>query len=122
MNVNKKIETALSDLVENNIWPLSCPLETLPDKWIVYNSALDAPEDFGDDIDLEWVHHMQVHYFQQGDGIRPSNCEKARKEIRKRLRDAGFTLSGFRPLFESDTGITHLVFECSIIEDEPYEE
>ena len=27
MNVNQKIENALSDLAAGNIWPLACPLE-----------------------------------------------------------------------------------------------
>ena len=31
MNVNRKIENALSNLVNDNIWPLSKPEETAPD-------------------------------------------------------------------------------------------
>ena len=123
MNVNQKIETVLSDLVDDNIWPLSCPLEELPDEWIVYNPELEAPEDFGDDQDLEWVHYMQVHWFKKGDGKRPVNYTGIRKMVRKRLRDAGFLVSDITPLFEKETGITHLVFSCNIIEeDDPYRE
>ncbi len=118
MNVNQKIETALSDLVENNIWPLSCPLEEPPDEWIVYNPELEAPGDFGDNEDLEWVHYMQVHWFQKGDGKRAANCVRVRKTIRTRLKEAGFSLSDIVTLFEKDTGITHLVFSCNIVEDE----
>ena len=122
MNVNQKIEAALSDLVENNIWPLNCPLETLPDKWIVYNPELEMPGDFGDNEDLEWVHYMQVHWFQKGDGKCAANCTRIRRTIRKRLKEAGFSLSDIVTLFEKNTGITHLVFSCNILEDEPYGE
>ena len=123
MDVGKKIETVLSNLVdEGNIWPLSCPQETLPDEWITYNSELERPELHGDDDDLEWAHYMQVHWFKKGDGKRPVNYMGIRKTIRKRLRDAGFLVSDITTLFEKDTGITHLVFSCNIDEDDPYEE
>lgn len=122
MNVNRKIETALSDLVGNNIWPLSCPLEEPPDEWVVYNPELETSEEFGDDQDLEWMHYMQVHWFKRGDGKRPVNYVGIRKTIRARLRDAGFSVSDIETLFEKDTGITHLVFLCNIEEDDPYGE
>lgn len=122
MNVNQKIETALSDFVTNNIWPLSCPLEEPPDEWIVYNPELETPELHGDDVDLEWTHYMQVHWFKHGDGKRPVNYMGIRKAIRKKLREAGFQVSDITPLFEKDTGITHLVFSCNIEEDDPYGE
>lgn len=122
MNVNQKIEAALSDLVENNIWPLSCPLEELPEEWIVYNPELEAPGDFGDDQDLEWVHYMHVHWFKRNNTKSPANYAGIRKTIRKKLRDAGFLVSDITPLFEKDTGITHLVFSCNIEEDDPYGE
>ncbi len=122
MNVNQKVETALSNLVNDNIWPLSCPLEEPPDEWIVYNPELEAPGDFGDDRDLEWVHYMQVHWFKRGTAKSPVNYVGIRKAIRARLRDAGFTVSDITTLFENDTGITHLVFSCNIEEDDPYGE
>lgn len=122
MTVNKKIEDALSDLVENNIWPLSCPQETLPDEWITYNPELERPEIYGDDDDLEWAHYMQVHWFRRGDGAKSVNCTDMRKMIRKRLKEAGFSVTGIVTLFENDTRTTHLVFKCNILEDDLYSE
>lgn len=122
MNVNQKIEAALSDLVDDNIWPLSCPLEEPPDEWIVYNPELETPELHGNDMDLEWTHYMQVHWFKRGDTKSPVNYTGIRRTIRARLRDAGFSVSEIVPLFEKDTGITHLVFSCNIEEDNPYGE
>ncbi len=114
MTVNQKIERALSNMVNGNIWPLVCPLETPPDVWITYLSELDVPEDFGDDKDLEWVHHMQVHWFKKG----LVNYFPVRKEIRKALQAAGFTIEDIIYMYEKDTKTTHLVFTCSIIEED----
>lgn len=114
MTVNQKIEQALSDIVNANIWPLVCPLETPPDTWITYLSELDAPEEFGDDRDLEWVHHMQVHWFKKGQ----VNYFSVRKAIRKALRDAGFTMENIIYTYEKDTKTTHLIFTCSITEED----
>lgn len=121
MTVNEKIEAALSDLVDGNIWPLQCPLEVYPDEWITYQSELDAPEEFGDDQDLEWVHHMQIHWFAKGH----VDYYPVRTAFRERLKTAGFTIDGFTYAFETQTSATHetdsknthLVCTCSIIED-----
>lgn len=60
MNVNQKIETALSDMVSGNIWPLNCPLENKPDIFIVYEPEKEIPDDFGDDQEGEWIHQMAI--------------------------------------------------------------
>lgn len=122
MNVNQKIENALSELVDGNIWPLSCPQEELPDKYIVYLPEDETPTDFGDDNDLEWVHYMQIHWFGKGTSKRPVNYTKPRKQIRNLLKENGFIVSDITPYFEKDTGYTHIVFSCSIEEDDPYGE
>lgn len=122
MNVNQKIENALSSIVDGNIWPLSCPLESKPDKWITYLPELETPSLNGDDIDLEWTHYMQVHWFTKGQ----VNYMSVRKNIRKLLRDAGFSVTDIDYYYEHDgtvaspsgMGITHLVFSCNIEEDD----
>ena len=43
MNVNQKIENALSEMVNGNIWPLSCPLGELPGEYIVYLPEDESP-------------------------------------------------------------------------------
>lgn len=113
MNVNQKIETALSECVDGNIWPLSCPLEEQPDKWIVYNPEIEVPELFADDIDIEWTHYMQIHWFAKGQ----INYLATREEIRKRLRTAEFIVTDIDHDYEEDTGITHIIFSCNIIEE-----
>lgn len=117
MSVNQKIEAILSDLAKENIWPLSCPLEALPEEYIVYNPELEAPEDFGDDKDLSWMHYMQIHWFRKNDSGKPVNYIGMRKKIRNLLRSAGITISEIQTFFEKDTGYTHLCFSCSIMEE-----
>ena len=122
MNVNQKIENALSDMVDGNIWPLSCPLEVPPDEFITYLPEEEAPEDFGDNEDLEWVHYMQVHWFKRSESRKPVNYINRRKQIRSALKDVGFSVSDIFTCYEKDTGYTHLVFSCNIREEEPYGE
>lgn len=114
MNVNQKIEDALADLVNNNIWPLSCPKETPPEEWITYNPELETPRLFGDDTDLEWMHYMQLHWFKKGQ----QNYLQIRKKIRQRLREAGFTVTESVSMYEKDTKTTHLIISCNIEEDD----
>lgn len=125
MDVNQKIREALTDLVNDNIWALTCPLEELPDEWITYNPEQEKPELYGDDDDLEWAHYMQVHWFKKTGSTAAADYTGARKEIRKRLKAAGFTVTQIVPLFEPDEtqtprhgGITHLVVYCHILEDD----
>ena len=113
MNVNQKIENALADLVDGNIWPLSCPLETPPERWITYLPESEALALEGDDDDLEWIHYMQVHWFAKG----KVNYMDIRKDIRKRLRAADFSVTDIDYMYEKDTGITHLIFMCNILEE-----
>lgn len=119
MNVNQKIENALSELVDGNIWPLSKPEEVSPDNWITYNPEIDLPADFGDDEALEWIQHIQIHWFKKG----VANYLKARKEIRKILLETGFLINDITCLKEkTNDEITHLVFSVNIPEDDPYGE
>ena len=124
MNANQKIEAALSELVDGNIWPLSKPEESNPDNWITYNPEIDLPGDFGDDTPLEWVQHFQIHWFKKG----VANYLKTRKIMRKLLVLAGFSISDITCLKEgkresaSSGEYTHLIFSCSIIEDGFYGE
>lgn len=130
MDVNQKIEQALSDLVNGNIWPLACPLEVPPGEFIVYLPEEEIPEEFGDDEELEWVHHMEVNWYKKGvsgvpekkDSRKPVNYMKKRKQIRSALKKMGFSISKIVPMYEKDTGYTHLVFLCSIEEEDPYGE
>jgi hypothetical protein len=111
--VNRKIEQALSDLVNGNIWPMAAP-EDKPDEYITYNPEYSAAEDFGDDIDAEWMYYMQIHYIKQGN----PNTLTIRKQIRSRLRSAGFMVTDIDEATESGK-LTHLVFLAQIEEEDP---
>lgn len=123
MNVNQKLESALTELVNGNIWPLAKPENENPDVFITYNSQGDYA-DYGDNADTEWEHDMQIHWFAKGhaDYVTP------RKQIRQALREAGFLVTGM-PFFtyESEngqsssgtqTGYTHMVITCIIDEED----
>ena len=43
MNVNQKIESALAEVTEN-IWPLCCPYDSPPEKYLVYNPEDETAE------------------------------------------------------------------------------
>lgn len=122
MNVNQKIESALSEIVSGNIWPLSCPLEVPPNEFITYLPEYESPDDYGNDDDLIWVHYMEVNWYKKGETRKPVNYMEARKRIRSALKKAGFSVSNIVYFYEKDTGYTHLTFLCNIEEDDPYGE
>ncbi|MEI3490864.1 MAG: hypothetical protein V8Q73_02525 [Blautia sp.] len=111
MSVNTKIEEALFNCCKN-IWPVVCPDAHPPEEYIVYNPELESPELYGDDEDLEWTHYMQIHFFTK------KNYISKRKEIRKLLRTAGFTMTDINTEYEKDTKYFHLIFSCYIEESE----
>lgn len=112
MSVNQIIENALNEIVKGKIWPMVCPEDTPPDMYIVYNPELEEPGFYAEDEDQEWVQHMQIHLYIK------SNYIKARKEIRKKLKEVGFTITGITTLYEKSTKYHHLCFECYIEEVE----
>lgn len=52
---------------------------------------------------------VQVHLFT------PNNYLTLKKQIRTALKKAGFTYPQVTCLFESDTKLNHIIFECEII-------
>ena len=97
MSVNAKIEAALNECC-SNIWPVVCPDVHPPEEYIVYN--------------LEWTHYMQIHFFTK------KNYISKRKEIRRLLRSAGFTMTDINTEYEKNTKYFHLIFSCYIEESE----
>lgn len=113
MSVNKIIEDALNEIVQE-IWPMVCPRDKPPREYIVYNPEIDVPDDFGDNEPQSWVQHMQIHYFIAENG----DYTLRRKEIRKSLQKAGFTISEITTLHEKESGYNHVCVSCSIEERE----
>lgn len=119
MHVNQKIENALSPALNGRVWPVSCPLEEDPDKWVVYSPVRDTPPLFGDNRADVWVHQMEIHYCARG----VYDYISDRKAIRDALTEAGFILTGIEYSYEYGTTYrqvkaTHIVFSCWIEEDE----
>lgn len=112
MNVNQKIEQALSGVV-TEIYPLTYPYnESKPDIYIVYNPELEEPGYYADDEDLNWLQYMQIHLFHKGNYI------SLRKNIRSKLREADIMVTGIETMYEKDTQYYHLIFSCYVEEDE----
>lgn len=120
MTTNAKINKALSEIVNGNIWAMSCPLEQPGDEYIVYNPELESAELFADDTMLEWVDYMQIHYFvrKSGESKKPENYIKKKNEIRAALCSADFCVEDITVLYEKDTGYTHVAFSVSCEQDE----
>lgn len=110
MNINQKIEKALSDVTEN-IWPSSCPEGEEPELYIVYNPELEAPGSYADDKAQDWVTDMQVHLYIKGNYISVKN------QIRRNLEEEGFTVTGIETINEKESGYFHLIFLCYIEEE-----
>lgn len=122
MNINQKILSSLTEIIDGNIWALSKPPEEDPDTYIVFNPEFDEAADYGDDGDLEWNQYMQVHWFSRG----RVDYLSARKKIRKALREAGLNVTEITVTYDQDsgknanTGWTHMTFSCSDEEEDPY--
>lgn len=113
MTADSKIKNALSDLVGGRIWANACPLEEPPDEWLVFYHVNDTPDDHGDDVDLIWTNMMAVHWVKKGN----VNHHRIMHEIRNRLREAGFSIGSCTPFYDEDVNKTHLIVNCSIIEE-----
>lgn len=109
MTVNQIIEESLKGIVDN-IWPLCCPLGLKPESYIVYNTEIETPGLYADDGDEEWTSYLQVHLFTK------ENYTDIRKDIKDRLREAGFIITDIQTFYEEDTGYYHLCFSCYIEE------
>lgn len=110
MEVNEKLQKILGNICDNT-WELVCPEERPPDEYIVYNSVLDVPEDFGDNHPQEWVHHMQIHLYTAG------SYRKLKESVRNALKESGFAVDGIERMYDRESGYFHVCFSCSIQEE-----
>lgn len=76
--------------------------------YIVYNYADERPALDADDDSLLDETSVQVHYFTPGDP------HAVKKGIRRRLRAAGFYVTGTQQFYEDDTKYRHVVVEATI--------
>lgn len=107
MTVNEKIKNALE--------PFGLPITADffggdAEEYFTFNYADDRSEDFGDDEPLHVVAYMQIHYFSPME----RDYLSMKREVRKALFKAGFTYPEVTDATIISDRIRHLVFECSI--------
>ena len=111
MNVNPLIISSLS--------PLSLPVapnvyEGTADEYITFNYSDERPAMRADDTDELDETSIQVHLFTR------NNPQQAKKDMRRLLRAAGFTIMSTQEFYETDTKYNHIVVEVwieGIVED-----
>lgn len=105
MNANPLILSALSGV--------GCPVTAAPgkenaDSYIIFNDADNRPAYYADDRDQWDKAAVLVHYYSR------EPVKSMTAAIKRRLRDAGFTLTGSQESFESGTKYIHVVIEAWI--------
>jgi len=105
MNINSLIGTALA--------PLALPVyanfyEGTADEYIVFNYADERPALRADDNDELDETVIQVHYFTK------TNPQSHKRNIRKYMRAAGFTIMSTSEFYESDMKYFHVIIEAWI--------
>jgi hypothetical protein len=104
------------NLIRACLAPIGLPIhaefyEGKDTEYITFNFADDRPALRADDTDLISETTMQVHYFTK------TNPQANKNEIRRLLRNGGFTIINTSQLYEDDTGFFHVVVECWIEEE-----
>ena len=97
--------------VTGNVWELVCREAKLPDEYIVYNSWMDTPEDFGDGKAQAWINHIQVHLYTV------KNYKKIKRTIKNALETNGFTISEIESMNDRESGHFHICFSGFIQEE-----
>ena len=113
MSVESKIVTALSALsipVVANVYTGTATT------YITFNFPKDSVAQSGDNTPIIDEVAVQVHLFT------PNKPTTLKKQIRAKLFKAGFTYADVTRLYESDTKLNHIIFECEILEHSETEE
>lgn len=123
MTANKAIISALTTLVNGNIWALSKPATKDPDEFITFNPEVEYL-DYGDNRDQDGEMSYQIHWFKKGQ----ANYLNQWKNIRKALREADFVVepspyvtyesANGSSVTGSATGWTHMTISARYEEDE----
>jgi len=103
MNVNPILQQAFAD------FDISPAVKDNPsDEYLVYNYADEHPVLRADDSDLLDNTSIQLHFFTRNDP------QQMKQEMRRRLRNAGFTIQSTFQYYEDDTKYHHVVVEAWI--------
>ena len=105
MNVKATIKTALSSL---GLPVMFGRYEGTATEYITFNYSDDRPALNADDTDLYSDISLQIHYYTKGD------AESNKKNIRRLIRAAGFSIVSTAQLYEDDTEYNHVIIEINI--------
>jgi len=87
-------------------------------EYVTYNYLLDYGDDFGDNAPEQVVKEIQVHYFApKKTNKKAINHEQTIKEIREALFRGQFTYPSIHREDEPENNLTHIIYECSFIEE-----
>ena len=121
-NINRYLINTLKPITGKNIWPLICPYENKPDKYIIFIVEYDAPGDHGDNSEYGWLHFVSVLFFKRSSSKnKPANIINERSEIRRRLIEAGFSVTRIQYFHDTETGYSQLEFSVNIPEEDTEE-
>lgn len=105
MNVKK----LLKDALEPSDLPVYATVyEGKEDQFVVFLIPDEEPEICGDDEQETELCYIQVHYFCRGD------TTPKKKQLRRLLREADFTVTGTTELYEKDTRYHHVIISAEI--------
>ena len=80
------------------------------EEYITFTFPDDSAAVFGDDVPLEVVSEVWIHYFLPAS----KDYLEVKREIRKVLLAAGFTYPKVTVLMEPGNKTRHIIFECEI--------
>lgn len=107
MNVNKLIIDTLTPLVTDVV---PTKYNGTATTYITFNYEDDRAVEFADDTPITDVAYLQIHLWCP----RTYNFYSKKAQIRKALFKAGFSYPQITTLYEDDTEINHIIFQCEI--------
>ena len=105
MNINPIIEKAFENFVVDGIKIPISPIKYKGDSttYLTYYTYLEQPEGFADDNPIVSGTYGTIDIFSKG------NFKKIKKEVKKILKEQGFTWTGDEAeTYEEDTGLFHV--------------
>lgn len=109
--INEKIVNVLAEFInKDEIKYLTYTGQA--DTYCVFNLADDKGINFADDEPEDIESSIQVHIFTK----KPAEYKKLRNSVREALFKAGFSYPALTELYEKETKIYHIVYECEFVE------
>lgn len=120
MNINKLIIDTLKPIIPNNDTTIPKPSNVVPSNYegksniyCTFNYADDRGINFADDSPKDEQSSLQIHLFCPG----AYNYNNLKKQIRSALFGADFSFPVITELYEKDTKLNHITFECDYVKE-----